>query len=145
MIDIDSMKSQHSEISKVMADAVLAIDRGAAPSEAEAIRHLLQDISMRVRMHLETEDRDVYPILVQSDDPEVRRKAQQFRTNMGGLAEEFRSYFQRYASPAEIGRDPWLFSYETRRIFDRLKYRMRREENDLYPLLKSAEPAATEH
>ena len=138
MVDIDSMKTQHAEIGKMTADTIGTINTSEVAVKAKAISAFLDDISTRIHDHLAVEDRDVYPVLVESDDKEVRRTANQFHTNMGGLAEEFDSYFARYRSPTDIGRDPWLFTYETRRIFERMQYRMRREETDLYPLLKGA-------
>jgi len=136
MVDIEAMKTQHAEIGKMMADAIGAISTSEVAVKAKAISAVLDDISTRVHDHLAMEDRDVYPVLVESDDKQVRRTANQFHTNMGGLAEEFDAYFARYRTPADIGRDPWLFTYETRRMFERMQYRMRREETDLYPLLK---------
>jgi hemerythrin-like domain-containing protein len=135
MLDIEGMKRQHAEIGAVMAQAMRAIESGTVREKAEWFSRLLSDITARIQDHLETEDSEVYPLLVDSEDAAVRKTARQFQTNMGGLAEEFASYFRRYQTPAEVRQDPWRFTYETRRIFEQLQHRMRREETDLYPLL----------
>jgi|GEM_PF-2372634 len=135
MLDIDAMKHQHAEIGQAMSETMAAIDGGRAASEAPAVAALLGDISSQIHKHLATEDAEVYPVLADSDDPTIERTAKRFQANMGGLADEFDSYFGRYDSAEAIGRDPSLFGYETRTIFERLRHRMRREESDLYPRL----------
>jgi hemerythrin-like domain-containing protein len=135
VLDIESMKGQHAEIGAVMAQAMRAIESGTVTTNAEWFSQLLGDITTKIEDHLKIEDSEVYPLLVESEDAAVRRTAKQFQTNMGGLAEEFASFFRRYRTPAEVRHDPWRFTYETRRIFEQLRYRMQREETDLYPLL----------
>jgi hypothetical protein len=138
MIDIDSLKQQHAGISVAMNLSMAAIDGGQTTTDPWAISESLGSLSTCIHDHLKVEDEDVYPVLMDSGNAEVKRTATRFQTNMGGLAEEFESYFERYRSPDQISGDPALFNYETRRIFELLRHRMRREEKDLYPLLERA-------
>jgi hypothetical protein len=142
MIGIDQLERQHGEIDKAMAAAMLAIDAGDASSSATSLATMLGDISRLIGSHLKIEDTEVYPILVESIDPDVSRTAQQFRDNMSGIALEFQAYVERYKVLANVTCDAPRFGYETRRIFDRIRYRMRREEVDLYPLLARPDHAA---
>ena len=136
MLSIDHMKRQHAEIDAAMADAMRAIDGELPASDMGSVATLLSEISSMIDDHLRTEDGEVYEALIKYDDPEIKRAATQFHKNLGGLAEEFASYFKRYGSQAAIDANPGLFSYETRRLFERMRYRMQREETDLYPLLE---------
>lgn len=135
MVDADSLTEQHTAIREAMAEVGLTIDRGNVASHAPALNKLLNEIATKIREHLDVEDQDVYPLLVNSDDSRIEKIARQFQNNMGGLAEEFKGHFRRYNSDVDIVRDVAIFSYETRGIFERLRHRMRREEEDLYPLL----------
>lgn len=141
MIDVEQLKRQHAEIEEVMAGAMRVIGAGEVSSEATMLTAMLADISRLIGSHLAIEDSDVYPILVESMDPDVSRTARQFRDNMSGIAQELKGYAERYQQPADITGDIARFGYETRRIFERVRYRMRREENDLYPLLVHRQPA----
>jgi hypothetical protein len=138
MIGIDELKQQHSDVREMMDQVMAAIDGGQATTAPGPISKMLGELKARIDSHLKVEDEDVYPVLVNSDNAELKRTATQFRTNMGGLAEEFESYFGRYSSADQISGDPGLFDYETRRLFELLRHRMRREEKDLYPLLADA-------
>jgi hypothetical protein len=135
MIDVHGLKRQHAEIGTVIAAAMTAIDRGEVRANAQPITAMLNEMSRLIGSHLKIEDEEVYPVLVNRTEADIRRTARQFRDNMGGLAEEFHNYVARYRSPAAVSADLPLFCYESRRIFERLRYRMQREEHDLYPLL----------
>lgn len=135
MINVYRLKRQHTEIAKAMIEAMTAIDAGEVPSHAPSIRTLLDEMSGLIRSHLKIEDAEIYPVLVDSVRSDVSRTARQFSDTMGGLAQEFQDYLERYRSPGRIEAQVPLFCYETRRIFERLRYRMQREETDLYPLL----------
>lgn len=142
MLDIEAMKRQHAEIRDAMNAAMNAIEKGPDDTDAEGLATRLAAIASKIDDHLKAEDEDVYPTLIESTRPEVRRVATQFHENMGGLADEFSSYFRRYGSRSAIDADPTLFTFETRRLFERMSYRMRREETDLYPLLGDTGSAA---
>jgi hypothetical protein len=144
MISVSRLERQHAEIHKAMAAVMLAIDAGEVSSKATSLTAMLDDISGLVGSHLDIEDSEVYPTLIESMDPDVRRTAQQFRDNMSGIAQEFEGYAEKYRVPGCITSNAALFCYETRRIFERLRYRMKREENDLYPLVGSQERATAE-
>lgn len=137
MVDVETLTKQHTVIRDAMAEVSLTIDRGNVASHATALDKLLKEIAAKTREHLDVEDQDVYPVLVESGDASVKKTAKQFQNNMGGLAKEFEGYFKRYGSDGDIVKDVPVFCYETRGIFERLRHRMRREEEDLYPLLPS--------
>jgi iron-sulfur cluster repair protein YtfE (RIC family) len=136
MVNVYRLKRQHTEIDKAMAAVMSAIDAGEVSPKATSLTAMLDGIAGLVGSHLKIEDKEVYPILVKSTEPDVSRTARQFRDNMSGIAQEFQGYTERYKVPANICGDTALFCYETRRIFERVRYRMQREENDLYPLLR---------
>lgn len=137
MVDVATLTEQHNAIREAMAEVSQTIDRGNVASHAMALHTLLNEIAEKVQEHLRVEDQDLYPLLVQDSDVKVKKIATQFRDNMGGLAEELSGYIRRYGCDSDIVKDISVFSYETRGIFERLRHRMRREEEDLYPLLPS--------
>lgn len=84
MIDVEQLKRQHAEIDEVMAGAMEVIDAGEVSSKTTVLTAMLADISRLIGSHLAIEDSEVYPILVESMDPDVSRTARQFRDNMSG-------------------------------------------------------------
>lgn len=143
IIDIGSMKAQHTEIKKVLSDTLATIDAGKVPAECEVLAARLGYISNRIASRLHVEDMEVYPALVDSADPEVKKTARQLQTNMSGLAAECDGFFARYEMPKAIAKEPALFGYEARRLFERLRYRIQREESDLYPMLERVDTSTT--
>jgi hemerythrin-like domain-containing protein len=144
MINIYRLKRQHSEIKEVIAAVMTLIDGSDVKESAASIPAVLDDVSGLIGSHLRLEDQEVYPILIESTALEIRQTAQQFHDNMGGLAEEFQDYLGRYKKPSDVTTNILRFRYESRRIFERIRYRMQREESDLYPLLTNPETAETQ-
>lgn len=135
MLDIQMMKEQHADILAALSSATQSLDARTASTQPAGISNVLEEVAAQIETHLKIEDTDVYPDLVESSDPEVKRIAEQFQRNMSGIAHEFADYVARYKSPENIAANASLFCYESRRIFERMRHRIQREEAELYPLL----------
>lgn len=71
----------------------------------------------------------------------VALTAKTFSASMGGLANDFKTYAERWTTDA-ITSNRKEFQVETFKILRALKIRMTREERDLYPLLNATMQAA---
>ena len=91
--------------------------------------------------HLKTEDWALYPALFRHPDAKVSATARRFSDEMGGLANAFAVYSERWTTMT-IQANWRAFCLESQDIIDALVRRIEREESELYPLAEAAQRAA---
>ena len=126
----DKFRVQHEEI--------LALTRQISASlksepDAVAIRKLVSSLAGKVNFHLAMEDKALYPRLAQQKDSRAHALATKFMADMGGLADVFMAYNNKWQVSA-IKSDAEGFAHETRKVFGALAHRIQRENTELYPL-----------
>ena len=140
MSDIARLRQDHAQLVAIVGKLEAAIDQDAPPPAVElfAIR---RELASTLIAHLKAEDWALYPRLFESKDPEVAATAKAFSDEMGGLAEAFGVYAQRW--DAMSIQNNWSgFRSETRGIVDALSCRIIRENRQLYPLIDRLDRAA---
>jgi hypothetical protein len=129
MVDTRNFRRQHDEIL-----ALAASIRGQirAKNVADANRSLAK-LNGLVKMHLATEDDSLYPRLMKSADPAVKKTAQEFHKEMGGLREVYAGFAKKWM-PAAVTADPSGFDVEFGKVTSALGDRIKRENEVLYAL-----------
>jgi hypothetical protein len=84
------------------------------------------------------EDEGLYPAMQKHDDENVRKTAQQFFDEMGGLKKVFSEYVERWPNAEVIQNNAEGFINETKEIFAALASRVQREDTELYVLFENA-------
>lgn len=100
------------------------------PTALASVRGMLRDTLIR---HLKCEDWALYPKLQAKGDPDLSRLAEEFVAEMGHIASDFAAYDTRWTAAA-VEADWAGFCAETNGILDALAMRIKREEQDLYPV-----------
>lgn len=133
MSNLEMLKKQHGEIQELIKNinALISADPEAKVND---IAFHINALSGKLKMHLLSEDKFLYPALMQSSNPEVRDTAKEFNQEMGGLAERFGSFVQQYNTPFKILQNKNSFLADRRKIFSLIEERIRRENEKLYPL-----------
>jgi hemerythrin-like domain-containing protein len=104
--------------------------------EAFKIRHELSILSSKLTIHLAMEDKALYPYLLKSQNLTVEKTAKQFMDEMGNLVTTFKEYNHKWFHTNLIRAQFEEFRTETDLILQALKLRIKREENELYPLVE---------
>jgi iron-sulfur cluster repair protein YtfE (RIC family) len=135
MSNLNMLKIQHEE----MLTLIQTIEAAAVnpTNNAAEIAHNINALSGKMKIHLMSEDRFLYPSLAQSENPVIKATAKQFSQEMGGLAEQFTLFVQRYNIPSKITEAQTAFLADSRNIFQTIRERMTREDRSLYPLLEN--------
>lgn len=133
MIDIKYFSDQHQELLNVAGQLAEKLDPDALAKDAWDARGLLSTLAGKLTVHLALEDRIVYPALLGSPDESVRELTQQFKTEMGGIAELFQVYVSNWPHAMAVESQPQKFIDETQAILTVLGERVENEEADLYP------------
>jgi hemerythrin-like domain-containing protein len=134
MIDIKTLKRQHEGIK----DAILGIKRSLKTvdleGEAFEISKKINLLAGVLKIHLGTEDRYMYPQLMQSESDDLKKVAQDYVKEMGNISVEFTDYKNRFNTKTKIVSDSKGFVKETQRILEILETRIKKEDTNLYPI-----------
>ena len=134
---LELYQQQHA----VLLRAARALEADTAgewlPGSPESARGHLLHLSGKLTVHLQMEDRGLYPELQASSDPRVRDTATRFQASMGELRVVADAFFQRWLRPGAIAASPDDFRAGTRAILAALGQRIAAEDAALYPLVDS--------
>ena len=128
------LRHEHAELIKIVKE-LEALIAGESPPASLTLLDMRRRLSSILITHLKAEDWILYPPLVASGDPRVATIAKHFVDEMGGLAQAFTAYVERWDT-LNIGSDWPRYQEETRGITGALANRITRENQELYPLLE---------
>lgn len=87
-----------------------------------------------LRIHLALEDEIIYPALRNSPDPQMGAIGQRYWDEMGGLADTFLDFVDRWKRADAVLANPDGFRSESADVFKALEERIAREDREVYPL-----------
>ena len=134
MRKFEQMVEAHKNIYEVIGEiqGYLGDVENNAAQLAKSISHL----AGMLKIHLGNEDRFLYPVMKESTDVTLQKKASDFQDEMGGLSEEFMSFKDNYNTQLKIAKDIESAKKDIDKMCKSIIERMKREDNDLYPLAK---------
>jgi hypothetical protein len=130
----DRFRRQHEELMHMAGEIVSALDAKALAADATPMRRLVARFSGKLVVHAEMENGALYPRLIHSADEGVRKRATALFDDVKHIYASFERYAERWPSADAIAVDPTTFVRETREIMRTLGARMRRENEELYPM-----------
>jgi iron-sulfur cluster repair protein YtfE (RIC family) len=140
MSDLNKLRQEHAELVEIVGRLSTIVSQPQPPIASELFR-LRHELSATLIAHLKAEDWVLYPRLFESSDARVAATARAFSEEMGGLAEAYTAYADRWTAIA-IEKDWCGYCEETRGIVEALTCRITRENRELYPLLAAINKAA---
>ncbi|HEX7874987.1 MAG TPA: hemerythrin domain-containing protein [Sphingobium sp.] len=134
-MNINELRRQHQELSTIAKEILRAVQDEDRPQSVGPIRwHLARQLMS----HLALEDRIFYPAMQRLSDKPARTAAQQLRSQVGTLAQDFSTYMHRW-NDDKVARQWAEFCADTRKIMAALRTRVDQEERLLFPLAEAAE------
>ena len=140
MSSLAQLRNEHAELVKIVKDLESLIAADTSPPSL-ALFEVRRKLSSVLIAHLKAEDWVLYPPLLSSADHKVAEIARQFVDEMGGLAQAFTVYVERWDA-LSIESDWPRYQRESHGIIEALTNRITRENRDLYPLLERIDRAA---
>ncbi len=138
MYETDLFRRQQEEIITVAGELIPYLrDVRLLMDESREVRRILTAMLGKLNLHLDWEDRSLYPRMLGSEDTQVRMTAKRLQFEMCGFGEALLAHNASW-SAAAIAEDPAGFSLETRRMLGALGKRIKAENAQLYPLLEKA-------
>nr|WP_315675503.1 hemerythrin domain-containing protein [Clostridium sp. 19966] len=95
----------------------------------------MNNLAGKLRIHLNSEDKFLYPNLVNGEDMKLKALANEYIEDMGGIFNQFSEYKNKFNTKSKIKDNNKTFLQETRLIIDKIKKRIDKEENELYKLI----------
>lgn len=126
---------QHEELSVVAKELMKHLDSVRIAEDPAPVRRMLASFSGKLRVHAAMEQEALYPRLLASSDSAVRDKANELLEEVGDLYELFFRHLSKWSDGPLIRSDAEGFCRETMQLFHRLKVRMKRENEELYPMV----------
>lgn len=134
-ITIDACRNHHHLLRDIIAQLPADV-----PADAASVSASLRRLRNVLVVHLRLEDNALYPALLNSKNAVLRGKAQRYRTHMGGIAQGFAVFFDRWSRADAIEADPARFLDDWNEFKSALLQRMDAEDHDLYVAAESATP-----
>jgi iron-sulfur cluster repair protein YtfE (RIC family) len=140
MSELQKLREEHARLVEIVGRLQKVIATPDSPNASELFK-LRRELSSTLIAHLKAEDWVLYPRLLASSDDRVAETARAFSDEMGGLAQAYMAYADKWTATA-IDEDWQGYCGETQGIIDALTCRITRENRELYPLLEAMNKAA---
>ena len=127
-------EAQHAELSALAKDVLRTLDTRTLSVDPGPARRALAVFSGRLRVHATMEQEALYPRLLASPDPAVAAKARELLDEVGDLYARFFVLLKRWSDKDGITKDPEGYARDVMMMLHQLHLRMKRENNELYPL-----------
>ena len=129
---IQSYIETHKKIAAQVEAITKLTSGGSIEDNAFDIGREISRLSGLLNVHLNSEDRYLYPKLLESNDSSVKTLAKRYQDEMGGLIGEFNEFKSRYNTKTRILENKEGLAREWNGIVKKLSHRIEREENELY-------------
>lgn len=140
MPSLAQLRQEHAELVQIVGALQAMIDRDA-PAPSVELFNVRRKLSSLLIAHLKAEDWLLYPPLLTCEHAEIRATAKQFVDEMGGLAQAYSLFNERWDA-LSIESDWGGYRKAAGAIIEALTNRIIRENRDLYPLLEKVQRAA---
>jgi hypothetical protein len=134
MLPSDRFRRQHDELLQLALEIDAALKPPAFPGNARDVRRMMARLKGKLVVHSSMENEALYPRLLEHADAAIRALAQDLFEELGGIYETFAAHHAKWSAVELIEADPSAYARHTQAVFDKLKLRMDRENNELYPL-----------
>ncbi|MFH1843481.1 MAG: hemerythrin domain-containing protein [bacterium] len=135
MDSIAELKQQHLDLQDRCERILQIVDSGPLKSRAGVVLELMTALSLDLDEHLRLEDDYLYPAMMRRSQPLIRRTAERFAQELGGLRQRCTEFMTRWSDQETIRREVEQFRTETSAMANALRVRMQREDEELFPLL----------
>ena len=137
MVNINNLERQHTEIK----ESVLKIKQGVNSNDIKVTLDILvreiNTLAGKLNIHMNSEDKFLYPALIESNDKQLKEIAKQYSEEMGNIHIGFSNYKNKFNTKSKILNDVDGFLKESRGIIKLLEERVSKEDMYLYPKMKA--------
>lgn len=128
-----NLARQHNELYKLLAE-MKSLGYNIE-SNADKIALNINLLAGKINIHLQSEDKYLYSLLLNSQYTEVRKIAKDFIAEMGHIAKTFNEFKVKFNTKNKILNNINEFKLEYPKIMNAISNRLNKEDKKLYVLL----------
>lgn len=134
-MNLSNYLEQHNTIADEISIIKKLVHSNKIEDNAGEIARHISTLAGKIKVHLSSEDKYLYPQLLQSKNIEAQKMAERYQKEMGNLAENFVNYKDRYNTKSKIlGKEKELVA-DTDNMFKVIEKRIEKEEEELYKMI----------
>ncbi len=134
MANINNLTRQHIEILEMIYNIKELINKDLEVESSEIAKNI-NLLSGKLRIHLESEDKFLYPNLLKNENEKIKNIAKSYIDEMGDILSIFNNYKNQFNTKSKIINNKDKFIINTKEVFDKIEKRMESEDRELYKLL----------
>ena len=137
MANIDNLERQHSEIKDLVSKIKQEVISSDIALNLDTLVKNINTLSGKLNIHMSSEDKFLYPTLIESKDQQLKQIAKQYSEEMGNIHIEFNNYKNKFNTKTKILSNIDGFLKESKEIIKLLENRISKEDMHLYPKIKA--------
>lgn len=137
MANLDSLERQHGEIRGLFLKIKNGINTSDIKVNLEELVRNINALAGKINVHMNSEDKFLYPALIESENKQLREMAKEYSEEMGHIHLKFNNYKNKFNTRTKILNDIDGFLKESKETINLLENRISKEDNYLYPKVKS--------
>ncbi|MCM1989145.1 hemerythrin domain-containing protein [Oceanirhabdus seepicola] len=130
-----NLKRQHDDI-KIIIDKILKDMNKDIDENSMNIAKNINKLAGVLKIHLNSEDKYLYPNLLNHSDEIIRNKAKYYLEEMGSVSDSFSEFHKKYNIGSKIRESKNSFKTECKDTLRVVLNRINKEDSDLYLLIK---------
>lgn len=134
---IDNLERQHLEINKLFKKISSTINLRNIEDSLDELVWDINTLAGKLNIHMRTEDKLLYPELMNSDDKNLRNISKEYSEEMGNIHSIFIEFKNQFNTKNKIINDKNKFLIESKKVISLLENRIEKEDKNLYPKIKS--------
>lgn len=137
MANISNLERQHGEIKELFSKIKQEINSNDIEGNLDSLVRDINTLAGKLNIHMSSEDKFLYPTLVESKDEQLKQIAKQYSEEMGSIHIEFNNYKNKFNTKNKIMGNIAGFLKESNEITKILENRISKEDMHLYPKIKA--------
>ena len=132
MTNINNLERQHKDIYEIIHQTMALIDSGNFEEDAMTIARHISALAGKLKIHLNSEDKYLYPALMEKGNETLKVKTEKYIHEMGSLSQTYLAFKDQYNTKSKILSDQAAFKSASKKVFQAVLDRMHKEDTDLY-------------
>ncbi|SDO78651.1 hemerythrin domain-containing protein [Clostridium gasigenes] len=137
MANIENLERQHVEIKDLFLKIKQGINSNDIKVNLDVLVRNINTLAGKLNIHMNSEDKFLYPTLIESKDQQLKEIAKQYSEEMGHIHVQFNNYKNKFNTRSKILSDTDEFLKGSKEIIKLLENRISKEDMYLYPKMKS--------
>lgn len=136
MSNIENLVRQHVDIKEEILYIKKFVNLDSLEENAMDIAKHISLLAGKLKVHLDSEDKFLYPSLLNSENISIKNIANSYINEMGNLSNIFIEYKNKFNTRSKIMNNQKEFIEQSKNVAVNLEKRIHKEDEELYLLLK---------